>query len=293
MSYLSRVKSLRLFGLITALAILAAPLAVEGQQRPRPAKIGLLASATPAASAFYVEAFKQAMRSLGYVEGASLVLEVRYGEGNVERLPGLARELVGRNLDVIVAVTDAATTAVKRETRTIPIVMVATTDPVGTGFVVSLARPGGNITGFSNISSELIGKRLELLREVLPGLVRVAVLWNPDVRGAVLDYKESEAVARSLRLELLSAEVSSPADLDRAFSAATTRHAQAMILLATNPITISRRAEIASFAQKNRLPSIFQTMEYVSAGGLMSYGPSTTAMFHRAAMYVGQDPERR
>jgi len=226
------------------------------------------------------------MGSVIWFEGTTFVLEARYGEGNVERLSGLARELVGLKPNVIVAVTNAATTAVKRETGTIPIVMVATTDPVGTGFVASLAHPGGNITGFSNISPELTEKRLELLREVLPGLVRVAVLWNPDVRGAVLDYKESEAVARSLRLELLSAEVSSPADLDRALSVVTARHAQAMILLATNPVTISKRVEIASFARKTRLPSIFQTMEYVSAGGLMSYGPSTTAMFHRAAMYV-------
>jgi putative ABC transport system substrate-binding protein len=239
LAYLSRVKSLRFLVCIAALAVLAAPLAIEGQSRARPAKIGLLASATPGASAFYIEAFKQGLRNLGYIEGTTFVLEARYGEGNVERLSGLARELAGLNLDVIVAVTDPATTAVKRVTRTTPIVMVATTDPVGTGFVASLAHPGGNVTGFSNISSELVGKRLELLREVLPGLVRVAVLWNPDVRGAVLDYKESEAVARSLRLELLSAEVSSPADLDRALSAATAGHAHAMILMATNPVALS------------------------------------------------------
>jgi len=265
---------------------LAAPVAAGAQKGPRTAKIGFLATSNAASAAFYVDAFKEGLRDLGYVEGRTSALEVRYGDGNPERLSRLARELVGVKPDVIVTVTDAATSAVKRETRAIPIVMVATTDPVGTGFVTSIAHPGGNITGFSSISSELIGKRLELLRELLPGLARVAVLWNPDVRGAVLDFKELEAIARSLHLEVQSAEVSSSADLDRAFSAVTTQRAQAMLLLATNPVTFSRRVEIAGFAQKHRLPSIFQTMEYVSAGGLMSYGPNLPAMFRRAAAYV-------
>jgi len=174
----------------------------------------------------------------------------------------------------------------QKETRTIPIVMAFSTDPVGTGFVASLARPGGNVTGLSNVSAELSGKRLELLREVVPGLSRVALLWNPDVRGHLLDYKETEAAARLLRLELQSVEVSRVEDLDQAISAVTSRRAQALVVLPANPLFVSNRRQIATFAQKNRLPSMSGAKEYVDAGGLMSYGPSTPAMHRRAAVYV-------
>jgi putative ABC transport system substrate-binding protein len=225
------------------------------------------------------------LRELGYTEGKTFVLEVRYSEGRVERLPELARELVGLKVDVIVTGNDAATAAVKRETQTIPIVMGNSIDPVGTGFVVNLARPGGNVTGLSNVSSELSGKRLELLREVVPGLSRVALLWNPDLRGAVIDYKQTEGAAHSLRLELQSVEVSRAEDLDRAFSAVTNQRAQAFIL-PPNPVTLQSRGQIASFAQRNRLPSIYGQKEYVDAGGLMSYGPNTFDMLHHAAIYV-------
>src|SRR2546425_6552666 len=190
----------------------------------------------------------------------------------------LARELVGLNVDVIVVGTDAAIAAVKRETRTIPIVMTFSTDPVGTGFVASLARPGGNVTGLSNISPELSGKRLELLREAVPGPSRVAFLWNPDVRGNVLDYKETEGAARSLRLELQSVEVSRAEDFDRALSAVTNQRAQALVLPAGNPIGFTNRGQIASFAQRNRLPSMYANKDFVDVGGLMSYGPSASSM---------------
>jgi putative ABC transport system substrate-binding protein len=151
--------------------------------------------------------------------------------------------------------------------------------------VASLARPAGNITGLTNISSELSGKRLELLREAVPGLSRVAVLWNPDVRGAVLDYKETESAARSLRLELQSVEVSRAEDLDRAFSAVMSQRAQAVVVL-PNPIGFANRPRIASFALKNRLPSMYPQREYVDAGGLMAYGPSLSDLFRRSANYV-------
>jgi putative ABC transport system substrate-binding protein len=226
------------------------------------------------------------LRELGYVEGKTLVLELRYGEARTERLPELARELVGLKVDVIVTATDVAIAAVKRETQTIPIVMGNSTDPVGTGFVASLARPGGNITGLSSISPELSGKRLELLKEVVPGLSRVAFLWNPDVRGAVLDYKETEGAAGSLHLQLQSVEVVRAEDFDRAFSAVTKERAQALMMPAANPVGFAKRGQIASFAQKNRLPSIYAQKEYVDAGGLMSYGPSTPDMHRRAATYV-------
>jgi ABC-type uncharacterized transport system substrate-binding protein len=203
-----------------------------------------------------------------------------------ERLPELARELVGLKVDVIVTATDVAIAAVKRETQTIPIVMANSSDPVGTGFVASLARPGGNVTGLSNMSPDLSGKRLELLREVVPGLSRVAFLWNPDVRGNLLDYKETEGAASSLRVQLQSVEVVRAEDFDRAFSAVTKGRAQALIVPGANPLAFANRDRIANFAQRNRLPSMYGQREFVDAGGLMSYGPSTPDMHRRAATYV-------
>jgi ABC-type uncharacterized transport system substrate-binding protein len=272
--------------ILVAAVLLTVAVVAQAQQPKKIAKIGFLVPSTPAAAAHLFEAFRQGLRELGYVEGKTFVLEFRYAEGRTERLPDLARELVGLKVDVIVTGTDVAIAAVKRETQTIPIVMGNSTDPVGTGFVASLARPGGNLTGLSSISPELGGKRLELLREVVPGLSRVAFLWNPDVRGAVLDYNETEGAANSLHLQLQSVEVSRAEDLDRAFSAVTKGRAQALIMPAANPVGFTNRGQIASFAQKNRLPSIYAQREYVDAGGLMSYGPSTPDMFRRAATYV-------
>jgi putative tryptophan/tyrosine transport system substrate-binding protein len=271
---------------LLAMFLLATVSPATAQQSKKIAKIGYLAPSTPAAAAHLVEAFRQGLRELGYVEGKTFVLEIRYGEGRAERIPELARELVGLKLDVIVTATDVAIAAVKRETQTIPIVMGNSTDPVGTGFVASLAHPGGNITGLSSISPELSGKRLELLKEVVPGVSRVAFLWNPDVRGAVLDYKETEGAAGSLRVQLQSVEVVRAEDFDRAFSAVTKERAQALIMPAANPLGFANRGQIATFAQKNRLPSIYAQREYVDAGGLMSYGPSTPDMHRRAATYV-------
>ena len=226
------------------------------------------------------------MRELGYVEGKTLVLEVRYGEARAERIAELARELVGLKVDVIVASTDVAIAAVNQETQTIPIVMAISSDPVGTGLVASLARPGGNVTGNSTISPELSGKRLELLMEAVPGLSRLAFLWNPDVRGAVLDYNQTEGAARSLGLQLQSAEVVRAEDFDRAFSAVTKQRAQALIVPGPNPVAFANRDRIASFAQTNRLPSMYGQREFVDAGGVMSYGFSAPDMHRRAATYV-------
>jgi len=270
------------------LAIVAIVGPVDAPPAARVPKIGLLLPGTAAAAARNVEAFRQGLREAGYVEGKTFMLEIRYGDGDSARLPALAQELVSLKPEVLVASTDPAVAAARRETRTIPIVMAFSTDPVGTGFVTSLARPGGNVTGLSNIGSEMSGKRLALLKEAVPGLSRVALLWNPDVRGAVLEYKEVEAVARSLRLELQSVEVSSIADLDRAFEAMTSQRAQGLLLLAGNPVTVARRVETANFALQHGLPSMFPTREYVDLGGLMSYGPSVRAMFNRSAAYVGK-----
>jgi putative tryptophan/tyrosine transport system substrate-binding protein len=266
--------------------LLALWLPAEAQQPTKITKIGYLLSSTPAAAAHVVEAFRQGLRELGYVEGKTVVLELRYGEARAERLPELARELVSLKVDVIVASTDVAIAAVKRETQTIPIVMAISSDPVGTGFVASLARPGGNITGNSFMSPELSGKRLELLREVVPGLSRLAFLWNPDLRGALFDYKETEGAASSLGLQLQSVEVVRAEDFDRAFSAITKGRAQALIVPGVNPLAFANRGQIANLAQKNRLPSMYGQSEYVDAGGLMSYGASGPHMHRRAATYV-------
>jgi putative tryptophan/tyrosine transport system substrate-binding protein len=272
--------------ILAAVMLLAVAVIAKAQQPKKIARIGYLFASTPAATAYNIEAFRQGMRELGHVEGKTFVLEVRYGEGRAERIAEIARELVGLKLDMIVAASDVVIAAVKRETQTIPIVMATSSDPVGTGLVASLARPGGNVTGLSIISSELSGKRLELLREVVPGLSRVAFLWNPDVRGAVLDYRETEGAAGSLHLQLQSVEVGRAEDLDRAFSVVTKERAQALIVPPLNPVAFGNRDQIASFVQKNKLPSMYAHGEYVEAGGLMSYGPSNPDMHRRAATYV-------
>jgi ABC-type uncharacterized transport system substrate-binding protein len=271
---------------LLAIFFLATVSSVEAQQTKKVPKIGFLLASNPAAAARNIEAFRQGMRELGYVEGKTFVLELRYGEARAERIAELARELVSLKVDVIVASTDVAIAAVKRETQTIPIVMPISSDPVGTGFVASLARPGGNVTGNSTISPELSGKRLELLREVVPGLSRVAFLWNPDLRGAVLDYNQTEGAAGPLGLQLQSAEVVRAEEFDRVFSAVTKGRAQALIVPGANPLAFANRDRIASFAQRNRLPSMYGQREFVDAGGLMSYGPSAPDLFRRAATYV-------
>ena len=280
------MSSRTLFGLVLLLAIAAAGPPSDAQQATRLPKIGFLAATTQVTGAFGVAAFREGLRELGYIERKTVLLEVRFAEGAVERLPELARELVALKPDVIVATSDVAIAPVKRHTQTIPIVMVLSSDPAGAGFVASLARPGGNVTGLSALSLETSGKRLGLLREVIPGLSRVALLWNPDSRGNLLDYKETEAVARLLHVELQSVELFRSEDLDRALATVTKGRAQALMVPVGNPITVARREQVASFARRSRLPSMYGLREYVDAGGLMSYGPSTADLFRRAATYV-------
>jgi ABC-type uncharacterized transport system substrate-binding protein len=232
------IKKIFVFVCLLLTVLLLTGVFAQAQQPKKIPKIGVLFASTPGATAHFIEAFRQVLREHGYVEGKNFVLELRYGEARAERLPELARELVSLKVDVIVAATDLASAAVKRETQTIPIVMANSSDPVGSGFVASLARPGGNVTGLSSLSSELSGKRLELLMEAVPRLSRVAIIWNPDVRGALLDYKETEGAARSLRLQLQSVEVSRADDLDRAFSAVTKARAQGLIVPGSKSRTI-------------------------------------------------------
>jgi putative ABC transport system substrate-binding protein len=276
---------LMLFVTLT-LGILGDPITAGAQQVAKVARVGVLFAGAPATSSHAAAALEQGLRDHGYAAGQNIVVERRYGEASVERISEQAAELVRLRVDVIVTSTDVAIAAVKQQTRTIPIVMVNSTDPVGTGFVASLARPGGNVTGLSTISSELSAKRLELLKEAVPGLSRVAIMWNPDIRGAVLDYKETEAAARSLRLQLQSVEVSRGDDLDRAFSALAEQRAEALVVPPINPFLFANRRQIAALAQKNRLPSMYGLREFADAGGLMAYGPSIADGWRRAATYV-------
>src|SRR5262245_1495110 len=279
------VKRRRFIALLAA-GVLGAPLAVEAQQTAGVAKIGILFSATQASTAANLEAFRQGLLALGHVEGQTFALEIRYGDARPERLPDLARELVRLKPSVILATTDLAIAAVKKQTATIPIVMSGASDPVATGFAANLGRPGGNVTGLSTTAADLSGKQLQLLTEAVPGLTRVAFLWNPDVRGAVLAYKDTDGAARSLHLQLHSVEVSHAEEFDRAFSAILEQRAQAVVFQGPNPVAFSNRTRIASFTQKHRLPSMYPTKLFVDDGGLMSYGPSILDLIRRATTYV-------
>ena len=266
-------------------AVLVRTFPSAAQSSTKVPRIGVLYTGTPSTASLSLEAFRQGLREHGYVEGRNIVVEQRFGDGKLERLTELAAELVRLKVDVIVTPTDEAIAAVKRQTQTIPIVMTASTDPVGTGFVSSLARPGGNVTGFTSIFPELSVKKLALLREAIPGLSRVAIMWNPDIRGALLDYKATEEAARSLRLQLQSVEVSRADDISRAFSALVAGRAEALIV-APSTLTLDNRSQIASLAEKHRLPSIYGGRVFAETGGLMAYGSSLTERWRRAATYV-------
>jgi len=264
---------------------LAAPIISGAQQVARTPRIGVLHPGAPATSSHFAAAFTQGLREHGYLEGQNIVVERRFGEAKPERISDLAAELVRLKVDVIVTSTDPGIAAVKQQTQTIPIVMANSIDPVGTGFVASLSRPGGNVTGLSSVSPELSAKRLELLKEAVSGLSRVAIVWNPDVRGAVFEYKETESAARSLHLQLQSVEVNRPDDFDRVFAALKAGRAEALTVASFSG-GFRSRSQIASLAQKHRLPSIFGLREYADAGGLMAYGPNYAEGWRRAATYV-------
>jgi putative ABC transport system substrate-binding protein len=261
-------------------------LAGNAQPAKKVSRVGILFSTSAAASQFS-GALAQGLRQFGYVEGQNLVVERRFGEGRDERIYEMAAELVRLKLDVIVAATDLAILAVRQQTQTIPIVMVNGIDPVGTGFIASLAHPGGNVTGLTSLSPELTGKRLELLKEVVPGLSRVAIMWNPDLRGAVLEYKETQSAALSLGLQLQTVEVSRAEDFDRAFSALMDGRAEALINV-QSPVAFMNRGQLVKLAESHRLPTMFGRREYADTGGLMSYGPSFADQWLRASAYVAK-----
>ncbi len=268
--------------LTLALGLVLAPDPSHAQPGAKMPRIGIL---TPVFDPYPpLEAFPQGLRDLGYVEGQSIALEYRFAEGKVERLPALAAELVRLKVDIILAEGDDAVRAVQHASGTIPIVFLTGTDPVGEGFVASLARPGGNTTGVYFNAPELMGKRLELLKAAVPGVIRVAYLWRAAPNSAP-QLHETERAARALGVQLHPVEVREPYPFDEAFATMAEAHADALIMQ-PSPQFFTRRTQIVDLAVKMRLPGIFEGREFVEAGGLMAYGNSVPAVFYRAATYV-------
>ena len=273
-------------GLIVTLmlTIVAVPFAVDAQRAARVPRIGILGLA--GAYTHTLDAFREGLRDLGWVEGRNIDFEYRSAEGQPERLPALAAELVQLRVDVIFTGSgNIGVLAARQATATIPIVMAISADPVGSGLVASLARPGGNITGLSALSPETAGKRLEFLREAVPQASRVAVLWNAAYPGRMIEWSETQVAARALGVTLHSLEVRAPGDFDHAFSEMARERPDALIAFA-DPLINRHQTQIVEFAAKRRLPMIIARKEFVEAGGLMSYGASLPDMFRRAAVYV-------
>jgi putative ABC transport system substrate-binding protein len=258
----------------------------QAQQPARVARIAYITAAPLSALTNPIDAFRQGLRELGYVEGRNITIEWRSADGRVDRVSALATELVQLKVEVIITGGGVVTRRLKKVTSTIPIVMAQDTDPVGNGFVASLARPGGNITGLSTLAPELSGKRLELLKEVVPKLSRVAVFTTPTDPGNPQARKEIELAATALGLVPQYFDVHAPQDLENVFRAATNARTDAALMSASGPIGVPNRKEIAELAAKNQLPVIYSLPDYVEAGGLMSYGVNFSDLYRRAATYV-------
>ncbi|HEU4345862.1 MAG TPA: ABC transporter substrate-binding protein [Candidatus Binatia bacterium] len=276
----AKVSEFALCALLFALCLPA-----EAQQPKKIPRIGYLGGASASAVSDRIEAFRQGLRELGYVEGKNIVIEWRYAEGKPDRLPALAAELVLLKVDVIVTSGGAPTRSAKQATITIPIVMAQYNDPIGNGFVASLARPGGNITGLSALYPEMSGKRLELLKEIVPKLSRVAALWTSTNRGNSQALREIELAAGALGLKLHALDIVNPSDIEIAFRAASKGRAEAVIVLASLVLN-SQRTEVTDLAVKNRLPAIYYAPEWMEDGGLITYGVSYTDLYRRAAAYA-------
>jgi len=271
---------------LTLCAVIFALCSSADAQHPKKIpRMGWLSTGSPSVALPYKEAFRQGLRDLGYVEGQNITIEYRYAEGLYERLPNLAAELVQLKVDVIVATGTPGTQAAKNATKAIPIVMVNVADPVETGLVASLAHPGGNVTGLSNLSSDLGGKQLALLKETFPMVSRVAVLGDSANAGNALWLGEMKLAAVGLRITLQSLEVRRPDDFEPAFSAIKRERAGAFSVL-RNSLSNIYRPRILDFAAKSRLPAMYPTGDYVDAGGLMSYGANPDDLYRRAAVYV-------
>jgi len=257
----------------------------EAQQPKKVPRIGYLGATSASSESLRHEAFRQGLREVGYIEGQNITIEYRYAEGKLDRLPALAAELVALKVDVIVTGGPQATRPAKKATATIPIVMAFDSDPVGNGFVASLARPGGNVTGLSALSPEISGKQLELLKEIVPTLSRVAVLGNSAEPANALVLREVELAAGAFGVKLQHLDVLGPKDIETAFRAASKGRADAVLVL-LSPVVISHRTQLVEIALKSRLPAIYFRPEFVEDGGLMSYATSFADLSRRAATYV-------
>ena len=277
------MKKAALLSILFVVVLLAIAVIAEAQQPKKVPRIGYLAVSS--SSQTRTEPFRQGLRELGYVEGKNIIIEWRFAEGNRDRVTELAAELVRLKVDVIVTGGPGATHPAKEATQTIPIVMGQDSDPVGNGFVASLARPGGNITGLSNLTPELSGKQLELLKEIVPRLSRVAVLRNSNSQGVAPVLKELELAAGALKIKLQYLGVFGSKDIESGFRAAGNSRADAILVVA-GPVINDHRKQISDLAVKSRLLTIYDQREYVEAGGLMSYGTSIPDLFRRAATYV-------
>jgi putative ABC transport system substrate-binding protein len=275
----------KIIGFALGALLFAFSVSAEAQQPTKVPRIGFLATVSPSTISDRVEAFRQGLRELGYVEGKTIVIEYRWAEGSVDRLPDLATELVRLKVEVIVTSGPTPTRSTKEATVTIPIVMTQVGDPVGNGFVASLARPGRNITGLSTLAPELSGKQLELLKEIIPKLSRMAVFGtstNPDNAPSL---REVELAAEAFGVKLQYLDVLGPKDIETAFQAARKGRADAILALSSR-VLVSQRTQVVDLAVKSRLPAIYRNREDVEAGGLMSYGVSVADLARRAATYV-------
>ena len=278
----------KIFVLVVSSFILGAVYSAGAQQTVKTLpRIGVISSTGTAESPWPLfDAFRLGLSDLGYVEGKNILIESRYAEGRLDRMPGLVNELVQQKVDVIVAVNNVIIRAAKEATKTIPIVMISSVDPVVAGYVKSFAHPGGNITGLAHLGRDLSAKRVELLKEVLPKLSRVAVLWDADGPGPAVAFKEYEAATRAFKIELRSLAIRGPnPDFAGAFQTAKTARLDALIVVA-NPLTAQHAKEVFELAAKYRLPSMTEEGRFVNAGGLISYGANLAVLYRRAAEYV-------
>jgi putative tryptophan/tyrosine transport system substrate-binding protein len=279
------MKKAGLLSILIAVVLLAVAVIAEAQQPKKVPRIGFLATVSPSTISDRVEAFRQGLRELGYVEGKNIVVEWRYAEGKLDRLPALAAELVRLKTDIIVTAGPQATRRAKEATVTIPIVMGFDNDPVGSGFVASLPRPGGNITGLSTLAPEISGKQLELLKEIVPKLSRVAVLGDSNEPGNAQALKEVELAAGAFKVQLQYLDVLNLKDIENSFQSASKQRAGAVIVLA-GPVMPAHRTEVVNLAAKNRLPAMYFRSDFVEAGGLMTYNVNYNDLFRRAATFV-------